>query len=73
MITVAKFITKYLEKKKISTVPIFQGGAITNLINEIGKNKKIKYYCPYHEQALAIRSISYSKKKYCQTEGISRN
>jgi acetolactate synthase-1/2/3 large subunit len=55
MITVAKFITKYLEKKKISTVPIFQGGAITNLINEIGKNKKIKYYCPYHEQALAMQ------------------
>ena len=55
MITVANYIVKYLEKKKISTVPIFQGGAIMNVINEIGKSNRIKYYCPYHEQALAMQ------------------
>lgn len=55
MLTVSKYIASFLEKKKISNVPIFQGGAIMNIINEIGKSKKIKFYCPYHEQALAMQ------------------
>ena len=41
MITVAKYISKYLEKKKLKNIPIFQGGAIMNTINEIGKKIKV--------------------------------
>ena len=61
MITVAKFIAKYLINKKIKNVPIFQGGAIMNTINEIGKEKKLDYFCPYHEQALAMEVDSMSR------------
>ena len=61
MITVAKFITNYLIKKKIKNIPIFQGGAIMNTLNEIGKQKKFKYFCPYHEQALSMEVDSMSR------------
>lgn len=61
MLTVAEYISKYLEKKKIKNIPIFQGGAIMNTINEIGKNKKINYFCPYHEQALSMEVDAMSR------------
>lgn len=60
-ISVAQFIVKKLESWKIKDVPIFQGGAIMNVLSEIGKSKKIKYYCPYHEQALAMAVDAYSR------------
>ena len=32
-----------------------------NTINEIGKNKKINYFCPYHEQALSMEVDAMSR------------
>ena len=61
MITVAKFISKYLLKKRINNIPIFQGGAIMNTINEIGKQSKFNYFCPYHEQALSMEVDAMSR------------
>lgn len=61
MITVAKYIAKYLLKKKINNIPIFQGGAIMNTINEIGKTSKFNYFCPYHEQALSMEVDAMSR------------
>jgi hypothetical protein len=52
---------KQIESWKVKDVPIFQGGAIMNVLSEIGKSKKIKYYCPYHEQALAMAVDAYSR------------
>jgi acetolactate synthase-1/2/3 large subunit len=60
-ISVAEFIVKKIESWKVKDVPIFQGGAIMNVLSEIGKSKKIKYYCPYHEQALAMAVDAYSR------------
>lgn len=60
-ITVAKFIVKKIEEWGVRDVPVFQGGAIMNVLSEIGKSKKIKYYCPYHEQALAMAVDAYSR------------
>jgi acetolactate synthase-1/2/3 large subunit len=61
MITVAQHIADKIESWGVKYVPIFQGGAIMNVLSEIGKNKKIKYYCPYHEQALAMAVDAYSR------------
>ena len=53
-ITVAELIRIKIEKWGIKDVPIFQGGAIMNVLSEISKSKKIQHYYPYHEQALAM-------------------
>ena len=60
-LTVAEFIVKKIEIWKIRDVPVFQGGAIMNVLSEIGKSKKINFYCPYHEQALAMAVDAYSR------------
>ena len=62
-ITVAEYIVKKIESWKVTDVPVFQGGAIMNVLSEIGKSKKIKFYCPYHEQALAMAVDAYARLK----------
>ncbi len=62
-ITVAELIRTKIEKWGIKDVPIFQGGAIMNVLSEISKSKKIKHYCPYHEQALAMGVDAYARIK----------
>jgi acetolactate synthase-1/2/3 large subunit len=61
MKTVSNFIVKKLEGWKIKDVFIFQGGAISQVLSEIGSSKKIKFYCPYHEQALAMAVDGYAR------------
>lgn len=52
---VTKYIIEFLINKKIKTIPVYQGGAVMNFIDEIGKHPKINYVVPYHEQALAMQ------------------
>lgn len=52
---ITKLIIEFLISKKISTIPVYQGGAVMNFIDEIGRNKKLKYFVPYHEQALSMQ------------------
>jgi acetolactate synthase-1/2/3 large subunit len=60
-IKVSDFISNQIVKQGIKTVPVFQGGAIFHIIDSIGRNKKLKYYCPYHEQSLAMGIDAYSR------------
>ena len=62
-ITVAELIRRKIEIWKVRDVPIFQGGAIMNVLSEISKSKKIKYYCPNHEQVLAMGVDAYARIK----------
>jgi acetolactate synthase I/II/III large subunit len=62
-ITVAELIRRKIEDWKVRDVPIFQGGAIMNVLSEISISKKIKHYCPYHEQALSMGVDAYSRIK----------
>jgi len=55
MIQVTRYIIEFLIAKKITTIPVFQGGAVMNFIDEIGRHPKLKYVVPYHEQALAMQ------------------
>ena len=60
-ITVARLIRNKIESWKVKEIPIFQGGAIMNVLSEIAQSKKINHYCPYHEQALAMGVDAYSR------------
>ncbi|MDB4858715.1 thiamine pyrophosphate-binding protein [Candidatus Pelagibacter sp.] len=52
-----------IKKLGIKDVPVFQGGAIMNIIDSIGNMKGLNYYCPYHEQSLAMNIDGYSRIK----------
>ncbi len=59
--TVARYLVSRIEDLGVDMVPVFQGGAIMKMIDEIGQSKKIKYICPGHEQALAIIVEAYAR------------
>ena len=63
MIKVSDFISNKILKAGIKNVPIFQGGAIFHIIDSIGRNKKLNYFCPFHEQSLAMSVDGYSRLK----------
>ena len=59
--TVAEYILKFLISKKVSDVFLITGGAISFIVDEFSRNKKIKYKCVAHEQAAAMMADAYSR------------
>lgn len=70
---VSDFIALKIKNLGIKDVPVFQGGAIMHIIDSIGKLKGLNYYCPYHEQSMAMSVDCYSRLKSfgigCVTSG----
>ena len=56
---VSAYIIKFFKSKGIKDF-FFRGGAIMNLINEIGKDKSINYIVPHHEQSLSMQVDTYA-------------
>lgn len=52
---VSKYIVQFFKSKGIKKFFVFQGGAIMNIINEIGSDKSVKYLVPHHEQSLSMQ------------------
>lgn len=63
IIKVSDYIAQKIYKLGIRDLPVFQGGAIFHIIDSIGINKKLRYFCPYHEQSLAMSVDGYSRIK----------
>ena len=53
-ISVSEYIVRRLYQEGISKVPVFQGGAIIKLIDDIGESKLLNYYCLIKEKILLI-------------------
>lgn len=62
------YLIDYLVNKDVSDVFLLSGGGCMHLIDSIGKNKKINYFCNLHEQACAISTEAYSQ--YKNTPGV---
>jgi len=59
--TVAEYILKFLISKNVNNVFLMTGGAISFVVDEFSRNKKIKYTCAAHEQAAAMMADAYSR------------
>ena len=62
-IKVADYIFSEVQKLKVDFVPIYQSGNALHLINAVGKNKKIKAFVNYHEQANGLAAEAYGRFK----------
>jgi acetolactate synthase-1/2/3 large subunit len=60
-VKVSAYIIKFFKSKGIKDFFVFQGGAIMNLINEIGNDKSINYIVPHHEQSLSMQVDTYAR------------
>ena len=60
---VSDYILKFFVKKKIDKVFQVYGAATGELVDAFTRNNKIKYICPFHEQAAGFMAEGYSKIK----------
>jgi acetolactate synthase-1/2/3 large subunit len=61
MIKVSDFVVKFLVEKGIQDLFLVSGGGIMHLVDSVGKNPDMHYYCNYHEQACAHSAEVYSR------------
>lgn len=58
---VSDYILKFLISKKIKSVFLMVGGAISFVIDAFSRNNKIKYLCAGHEQSAAMMADAYAR------------
>lgn len=61
MIKVSDYIVKFLVEKGIRDIFLVSGGGIMHMVDSVGKNPDMRYYCNYHEQACAHSAEVYSR------------
>ena len=67
MIKLSDYVIDFLVQKGISDIFMVSGGGIMHLVDSVGRNKGMHYYCNYHEQACAVSAEGYARIK----KGIS--
>lgn len=55
------YVIGFLVEKEISDIFLVSGGGIMYLLDSVGRNPDIRYYCNYHEQACAIAAEGYAR------------
>lgn len=63
MIKLSDYVIDFLVKQGICDIFTVSGGGIMHLLESVGLNKNIQYYCNHHEQACAICAEAYSRVK----------
>ncbi|MCK4423418.1 MAG: thiamine pyrophosphate-binding protein, partial [Candidatus Omnitrophica bacterium] len=63
MIKLSDYVIDFLVQKGISDIFMVVGGGIIHLVDSVGKNKSIKYFCNYNEQASAYCAEGYARLK----------
>ncbi len=58
---VSEFIADFLVKKGIRDVFFVEGSAAASLVVSVARNKKLRYFCPLHEQSGAFMIDGYFK------------
>ena len=59
--TVSDYIFKFLSSKGVDTVFMITGGQAMFLNDAVFRNKKLKYICGHHEQALGMSADAYGR------------
>ena len=63
MIKLSDYVIKFLVKNGIKDIFLVSGGGVMHLLDSVGENKNINYFCNHHEQASAICAEAYAKVK----------
>lgn len=61
MIKLSDYVMKFLAQQGVDTVFTVSGGGIMHLLDSLGTNPNLRYYCNYHEQACAIAAEGYAR------------
>jgi acetolactate synthase-1/2/3 large subunit len=61
MIKVSDYAIQFLADHGIQDLFLASGGGIMHLLDSVGRNKNLKYWCNYHEQASAVSAEAYAR------------
>ena len=61
MIKLADYAIQFLVDRGIHDIFLASGGGIMHLLDAVGRNPGMNYYCNYHEQACAVSAESYAR------------
>ncbi|MCU0666203.1 MAG: thiamine pyrophosphate-binding protein [Candidatus Omnitrophica bacterium] len=60
-VKLSDYIFDYLSSKRIKDVFMVSGGGAMHLVDSVGRNHKLKYYCFHHEQAASMAAEGYKR------------
>ena len=55
------YVMGFLVRHEIKAIFTVSGGGIMHLLDSLGRNPELRYYCNYHEQACAISAEGYAR------------
>ena len=61
LIKVSDFVARFLMEQGIEDLFLVSGGGIMHLLDSVGRQAGLRYWCNYHEQACAIAAEGYAK------------
>ena len=61
MIKLSDYVVQFFVDRGICDCFLVSGGGIMHLLDSVGRNTDMRYYCNYHEQACAIAAEGYAR------------
>jgi acetolactate synthase I/II/III large subunit len=58
---VSDYVIDFLAKKGIRDLFLVSGGGIMYLLDSVGRNRDVRYFCSYHEQAAVVEAEGYAR------------
>lgn len=61
MVKLSDYVVQFMVDRGIHDIFLASGGGIMHLLDSIGRNPGLNYYCNYHEQASAVAAEGYAR------------
>lgn len=61
MIKLSDYVIQFFVDRGVQDVFLCSGGGIMHLLDSVGRNPAMRYYCNYHEQASAVSAEGYAR------------
>jgi acetolactate synthase-1/2/3 large subunit len=61
MIKLSDYVIQFFVDRGIQDIFLISGGGIMHLLDSVGRNPSMRFYCNYHEQACAISAEGYAR------------
>ena len=63
MVKLSDYVVQFFASRGITDIFLASGGGIMHLLDSVGRNTAVNYYCNYHEQACAVSAEAYARAR----------
>src|ERR1700687_1151686 len=61
MVKLSDYVIQFFVDRGIGDIFLVSGGGLMRLLDSVGRNQGLRYYCNYHEQACGIAAEGYAR------------